>query len=250
MKTKLSIPLDHDVFESVDECLNFFKEETTESRLYRGESQCYPKTLPGTARILTDESLDLEEKTFWIDFAGHFEEWCCKPTTPLSLETGQMFLQHYGIPTDLLDFSSDPEIAIFFASLNHPEELGLICSMDKQKAKANGDLFNLQNYKIAQGLQLERPKKQKGFALRHRPGLPSDLKSQEAREMYGIKWYAFRKIGHEKYLKKYKYILEVDNDKAALYILMFVADFGLATWQDAVFGIMALRKILEQMPLR
>lgn len=248
MKTKLSIPLDYDVFESVDDCLNFLAKETTEPRLYRGESRFYPKTLPGTERILMDHSLHFQERTYRIGFVEHFEEWCCKPTNPLSVETGHMFLQHYGIPTGLLDFSSDPEIAIFFASLRHPEKLGLICSMDKQKASENGDLFNLQNYTIAPELQLERPKKQKAFALRHHPGLPLDLKSREARGMFGIKWYAFRKIGYEKYLEKYKHILEVDNDRAALYILACVADFGLR-WPQADIGITTLRKMLKQMYL-
>ena len=249
MTSQVTIPLDHEVFESVAECLAFLRKNATPDTLYRGESKSWPKTCPGTRRVLEDESLHFQEKSYWIDLAGHFEDWFVEYTGQETLDSAEMFLQHYGIPTDLLDFSSDPEIAVFFAALSHPDDLGLICCMDKQQANEVGEVFNLGNFTLVPGLQLQRPRKQHGFAYRHRTGLPSDLKTADARDRLGLTWYAFRKIGHEQYVAKHRHILHVDDDKVALYVMAYAADFGLSTWQQADIGIVALRRILKQMDL-
>jgi hypothetical protein len=219
MSSELPIALSHDIFESAPECFAFLAKAETGSLLFRGESRPYPKTCPGTRRVLEDDSLHIQEQTYWIDLAGNFEHWFCQHTGQGTLDSAQMFLQHYGIPTDLLDFSADPEIAIFFASLSHPDDLGLVCSMNIQKAEEVADVFSLADFMLVPGLPLQRPKKQKGFAVRHRPGLPSDLKSQEARKALGLDWYAFRKVEHEEYIEKHKDILQVDDDKVALYVM-------------------------------
>lgn len=42
-------------------------------------------------------------------------------STELSLDTIAYLAQHYGLPTDLIDFSYDPKIALFFACCEMPE---------------------------------------------------------------------------------------------------------------------------------
>lgn len=249
MPTEIPIPLDHEVFESAESCLEFLRTKTAPSSLFRGEARPWPKSCPGTLRILEDDSLHFQEKTYWIDLAGHFVDWFVDYTGQTNLNSAEMFLQHYGIPTDLLDFSSDPEIAIFFASLSHQDEPGMICCMDKERAIQIGEVFDLTNYSLFPGLQLERPKKQKGFAYRHRAGLPSDLKSASARELLGLTWYAFYKNGYEGLVESHRRILYVEDDKMALYILAYAAEFGLSTWQQADIGIIGLRRILSQLNL-
>src|ERR1044072_3458650 len=230
------ISLDHEVFESATDCHAFLTATKANGHLYRGESRPYPSTCPGTRRVLEDQTLHFQEKTFWIDLAGHFEDWFCDYTGQMTLDSAQMFLQHYGIPTDLLDFTSDPEIALFFASLSNAEDVGLICCMDVQKSKEAAEIFNLTDFTLAPGLQLQRPKKQKGYAFRHRAGLPSDLKAEEAREGLGLSWYGFRKVQHEQYVERHREILSIDDDKVALYVIAYAADFGLSTWQAADIG--------------
>ena len=246
-----SIPqsLDQQLFNSAQECVEFLADHEGAGHLFRGESRCYPMTCFGTRRVLDDERLDVEKKMFYLDLAGHFEDWFCNYTGQANLEVGRMFLQHYGIPTDLLDFSSDPEIAVFFASISHLDDVGLICTMDPQVARRHTKVLSLGDDVLISGLEMERPRKQKAYALLHQSGLPFDLKSEEAREVFGLRWYGFCKSGSDQYVRKYQHILDADNDKAALFVMAYASDLALNSWQEASVGVSALRHILSQMVL-
>lgn len=244
----IEFSLDHAVFDTAKACVEFLTAQGSDGRVYRGEPRPYPKTCPGTRRVLEDKALHFQEQAYWIDLAGHFEDWFHEETGG-SLDTAQMFLQHYGIPTDLLDFSSDPEIAVFFAMLAYPGDLGLICSMEIAKARKVCDIFNLSEFSLLSGLDLKRPQRQKAYAWRHQPGVPSDLKSDVARRLFGLRWYAFNKNEGAEYLAAHKGVLHADDDKVALYVISYAAAFGLGTWQQADIGLAALRRILKQMIL-
>ncbi len=246
-----SIPqsLDKHLFKSAQECVEHLAVHKEAGHLFRGESRFYPMTCPGTRRVLDDKQLHFQEQTFFLDLAGHFEDWFCDYTGQADLRVGQMFLQHYGIPTDLLDFSSDPEIAVFFASLSHLKEVGLICTMDPEVARRRAKVFSLSDDVLIPGLEMKRPRKQKAYALLHESGLPYDLKSEEAREVFGLRWYGFYKSGSDHYVRKYQHILDADNDKAALFVMAYASDLALNSWQPAGIGVSALWHILSQMVL-
>jgi hypothetical protein len=104
------------------------------------------------------------------------------------------FAQHYGLPTQVFDFTADLDIAVFFAgdSSGPPfaSGCGHIAVLDVSRAeKGPCDLFDLRGRPESQ-----RAQKQKAFGLIH-SGFYSDdfedLKRPEIKESLGLSWFRF-----------------------------------------------------------
>jgi FRG domain len=93
---------------------------------YRGESHVFPKTTSSMQRLKDDESLPSEIRI-------EIEKISCSAASELESWMGmnQMysagFAQHYGLPTELLDITSNIEVAAFFASEGTVGSNGMFC---------------------------------------------------------------------------------------------------------------------------
>ena len=63
-----------------------------------------------------------------------FVEWLTEEAQIHESEHAEMFLQHYGLPTDLIDFSSSLRIAVYFACKDKPAHIGRIGVIDRKIA--------------------------------------------------------------------------------------------------------------------
>jgi hypothetical protein len=90
-------------------------------------------------------------------------------------------IQHYGLPTWIIDFTYHLNCAVAFASVGIGP-VGRICVLPTSSFPRAQGLLNLTEHQWA-----ERPRRQSAFGLimpRHR----SDLKQREVRELLGLKW--------------------------------------------------------------
>ena len=90
--------------------------------VYRGQSMIYPSASSTLARILSAERSDgllaLETKNLFGAASLY---------SPHTLDIEIMAdLRHFGGPTNFIDFTRDPRIALFFACLGHEDEPGQV----------------------------------------------------------------------------------------------------------------------------
>ena len=100
--------------------------------LYRGEPECYPKVSSGLYRKY--------EKTAAGDFdIGIVQRELLQSAKEFVRETGEDEdevldqLQHFGYTTNLIDFTTDYHIALFFACDGEPEKDGRVIFLDKNR---------------------------------------------------------------------------------------------------------------------
>lgn len=100
--------------------------------IYRGEPQCYPKTSSTLYRKLEESRIEHPESI--VEEVQEEELAEAKKYTyeadPFELLTQ---LQHFGGKTNLIDFTTDYRIALFFASNGYPDENGRIILQDKNR---------------------------------------------------------------------------------------------------------------------
>lgn len=99
--------------------------------LYRGQSMIYPSASSTLARILSAERsnglLALEAKNLFGAVSLY------SPHT-LDIEI-KADLRHFGGPTNFIDFTRDPRIALFFACLGHEDEPGQVLCLPIDRGK-------------------------------------------------------------------------------------------------------------------
>jgi hypothetical protein len=95
------------------------------------------------------------------------------------------YLQHYGYPTDYIDFSADIFVAASFASQMPVGEAGALCIVPTSRLLAHGSLVDLRSHPLA-----KRPRLQSAFAV-HASEYP-DLKAPQAIEALNMTWIEFR----------------------------------------------------------
>jgi hypothetical protein len=152
---------------------------------------------------------------------------------PDLIDQGEMFLQHYGLPTDLLDFSSSLKVSAYFAWKDKPEHIGMLAVLDYDKARNHVDVFRLADFHLPDGSELIRPQHQEAYAVRHHPGHFTNLKDKDCCRAIRLKWYTFKKQTHNpSYFKGMESILDAINDPCANLMKQWLHSFKQVTWQN------------------
>ena len=123
----------------------------------------------------------------FIDFEDIYAEYH-STTHNLTEEEGAGFLQHYGFPTDLFDFSPSFETARFFAAHGRETDpVGIVGVFRYNELEEHFTITDLSEHPFA-----FRPRNQHAFAGRPGPGV-IDLKSTRCDALFTSRWYRFKK---------------------------------------------------------
>ena len=132
------------ILDSESEVLHVLTELRGKPWLFRGQSKCYGGLVPSIDRgILKNlsrrEKLKLERQSISLFrssvrfFADQGEQLALYDDI-----VALMVLRHYEVPTRLLDWSSSPWVAAYFAAQNHDTEDGEIWSFDRPLYEQEG----------------------------------------------------------------------------------------------------------------
>lgn len=173
--------------------------------LFRGERGPYPNTYSHIDRHYHDlppfedsgESAERAREVY--EELDALTAFCMRHALPehgLSAKLAGAFAQHYGLPTQVFDFTASLEVAINFAanragSAAPPQVVGQIGVLDVATALASGrvELFDLRKFE-----QAPRAQKQSAFGLIYSAFLADDevdLKVPELASAIGLSWTRF-----------------------------------------------------------
>src|SRR5215213_1914067 len=116
--------------------------------LYRGESYAFTSTTSSMGRIRQNESLPLKTRQL-LQAITQKADAELQDFFNLSPMLSAGFLQHYGMPTELLDVSSSLDVAAYFASEGKVNSKGLICILPVQVIAENSMIIDLTQHPAA-----------------------------------------------------------------------------------------------------
>jgi hypothetical protein len=189
------------------------------SFVFRGESADYSTTHASMVRLRADAVISRDALDDMMRVSDFLVE---RFQTQLSMSRGESlgFLQHYGVPTELIDVTSDISVAISFASRLRVGDVGSVCIVPTKSLEGRGELHDLRRHPFAR-----RPQRQSAFAV-HLPSLPN-LKSPEAIETLGLSWIRFRltHVDAARFAPRFD-LLDAHTDEVAGLIWIMIDDYG------------------------
>ncbi len=216
--------------------------------LYRGESCPYPTTTSSMHRMKTDEALpdDVKNKIETVACCVDIKLQKMLEIEPM-LSVG--FLQHYGIPTKLLDVTTDLDVAVYFASGGKVGDKGRVCVFPLDVASQNSKVIDLRNHPKA-----VRPRRQSAMAFWSKQHI--DIKSQDCIKELGLEWFSFELQDKDilKYHKGHHGLLDVHTDELAGVIKLLLDDMPkmddrVAKWlSDRVVSAPLVGKVIDYWP--
>lgn len=176
-------------FDSLKKCVTHLHSQFPNSKsldepirfLFRGEAKLYPSTLSTDARLTPDlrEAIGRLRSLVVAELTSFFGR--ADPSVDAPSRDAIGYVQHYGFPTTLIDFTSNPLVAAYFASKGRH---GLIGVLDVDVATHRAKIVDLRQHALAQ-----RAQTQHAFAL---SGYSTDLKTEAARTDLGMRWFRVR----------------------------------------------------------
>lgn len=189
---------------------------TVAAYAYRGESRSYPTTTSSMQRLLGEGSLPyaVRKEIERVVMTADAELQKFMRLHPM-LSAG--FLQHYGAPTELIDITTDLQVAGYFASGGSIGDSGWMCVIPMAEASRRAIVIDLTRHPAA-----ERPRRQSAFALYHQEF--SDLKHPLCVSELQLRWFSFtlRDADVERFHVRHD-ILDAYTDKVAG-LLQFIID--------------------------
>lgn len=116
------------VIKSVTELIDFISDNENKKYLFRGENEEYDEQIAGAFRRKRTVNGQIE-----YPFDTMIHEFSREIGNPVCKDEILAFAQHSGLPTNLLDITSNPLISLYFASLpSLSEENGYIYMLDME----------------------------------------------------------------------------------------------------------------------
>ena len=208
-------------FPSLEECVSYAQENYGEDQfLFRGErSDRFLTTISMLERVRSDQKIHpqcrarIEERVQWL----HRD---LKKFLKLPAWLAKGFLQHYGVPTDLLDLTSSPTIAAYFAAGGPIGSDGLFAVIPRHQRPGLVDLRDLRWHPIA-----NRAQRQSAFTFSSKKF--RDLKSEECISELSVRWFRFTLQESDKALYAARDdFLDPHTDKVAGVIQLLLDDYG------------------------
>ena len=180
--------------------------------LFRGERDIYPHTLSSMDRHYHNDDLndcaksDLEDITAFAMQTPLPIPGSSDATARLPPKLAGAFAQHYGLPTQVFDFTASAKIAIGFAAnrswhKDYPRfgRMGVL-NVATLRASGAAEDFDLRGFS-----QALRARKQEAFGViysRFRPDGFDDLKREDIAKELGLEWLVFGHLPNdESYLR-------------------------------------------------
>ena len=115
----------------IDDLLSVLNSKASSSRMYwfRGQSKVTWKLLPSLARV--EGGLERE-----LSFLARFRQNAAllvQQPSPVSEWEWLTIMQHYQVPTRLLDWTESPLVALYFAIENHLDKDGALWILDPER---------------------------------------------------------------------------------------------------------------------
>jgi hypothetical protein len=151
--------------------------------LFRGESSQYATTTATMQRISGEQCLSPRARDLVPGIVKYLEEHLRDFLNMSEMESAG-FAQHYGLPTELIDLTSSPKTAGFFATGGMPGTSGYLAAFPVTSLASSSILIDLRNHTSA-----ERPRRQDAFAIFNRRH--TDLKSNECVAELCSTWFTF-----------------------------------------------------------
>lgn len=187
--------------------------------LFRGESHAFPTTIPSMDRLLKTKSIPLITRNILKSQSERVDNELQKFLSPNSMLSAG-FLQHYGMPTGLLDVTSDLDIAAYFASGGEVGESGLFCVLPVDVVAQHSTIIDLTQHPYA-----ERPRRQSAYALWHRTH--SDIKNVDCINNLDLQWFEFTlKLADVELFRSRQDILDAHTDKVAGILQLILEGYG------------------------
>jgi hypothetical protein len=188
---------------------------------YRGESKVYPSTTSSMQRAQATQSHRVVSDVLKVvgDVDSQLQSWL--GIDPM-LSAG--YLQHYGLPTELLDISSSLETASFFGSYpdfqSVPQD-GCLCVFDTECIINKSVVIDLTQHPYAL-----RPQLQSAYTFFHRRYL--DIKANECVADLSLHWFYYKTSLEEKkkFFDRLKYLPSSLDDVTAGFIYMQLSNLA------------------------
>jgi hypothetical protein len=129
-------------------------------------------------------------------------------------------LQHYGLPTFMIDFTAHLGHALSFAAIGE-HDIARIAVMPTRSFEFTDLVVDLRKHPWA-----ERPRRQQGFGIVMPINMP-DLKSQAARLRLNVNWYQFpvTSSDHDELKENYRQLTRVDDDPSAAFLRFHITEY-------------------------
>ncbi|MBN8733946.1 MAG: FRG domain-containing protein [Acidobacteria bacterium] len=192
--------------------------------LFRGENGPYPTTVSSLRRLNTFQGLSASDRTRLQELSANLVWRFCEPDYGMTTDSAIGLLQHYGFPTNVVDFTHSLNVALGFA-IAGPHEVGRICVLPMPRTPRANPLIDLSAHAWC-----ERPIRQHAYGLLL-PPQEYDLKSYHVIDALGLAWYEFRITEQLKEcLKPYREdLLRIDDDPSAGFLRHHITEFVEAT---------------------
>jgi FRG domain-containing protein len=189
--------------------------------LFRGECGEYPTTTASIARLREHDGLSKADVVRLAEISDWVAARLREEREGLSWPDAFALLQHYGMPSRIVDFTGDLGLAFAFAA-HGKSSIGRLAVVPYAPC-----VLELFAHPWA-----ERAQRQAAYGIVTDPKEVNDLKADAVRARLGIKWYEFQISTDEKQYSdgRVRELLQEPNDPSAgfvrYYITRYVEAFG------------------------
>ncbi|WP_053418622.1 FRG domain-containing protein [Viridibacillus arvi] len=122
---------------TLNEYISLIKEKKLSEYYFRGENKKYPTISSSLLRRDTSSLLKDEKFSFYEDIVNHYYSEIASNIGEIERNNFLAFSQHHGLTTNLIDFTTSPLIALYFACANKNDVLdkntGFVYLINKEK---------------------------------------------------------------------------------------------------------------------